>query len=143
MPNISHIKISRRQLSRTGLSFMYIFQLWKSSDLGSDNLGSNPSSRNFPAFNHRNKVNVYCAGLMWGSFEIIWTLSVSHGTPHSVASSPTDLFLSHMASTTSRFLFHKESAFIEFDNGSQLIFDMINNVHLLTSDSYELFSEAQ
>ncbi len=42
-----------------------------------------------------------------------------------------------------QFLFHKESAFIEFENGSQLIFDMKNNVHLLTSDSYELFSEAQ
>ena len=42
-----------------------------------------------------------------------------------------------------QFLFHKESAFIEFDNGSQLIFDMKNNVHVLTSDSYELFSEAQ
>ena len=42
-----------------------------------------------------------------------------------------------------QFLFHKESAFIEFDNGAQLIFDMKNNVHLLTSDSYELFSEAQ
>ena len=42
-----------------------------------------------------------------------------------------------------QFLFHKESAFIEFDNGSQLIFDMKNNVHLLTNDSYELFSEAQ
>ena len=41
-----------------------------------------------------------------------------------------------------QFLFHKESAFIEFDNGSQLIFDMKNNVHLLTNDSYELFSEA-
>jgi hypothetical protein len=42
-----------------------------------------------------------------------------------------------------QFLFHKESAFIEFDNGAQLIFDMKNKVHLLTSDSYELFSEAQ
>ena len=42
-----------------------------------------------------------------------------------------------------QFLFHKESAFIEFDNGSQLNFDMKNNVHLLTNDSYELFSEAQ
>ena len=41
-----------------------------------------------------------------------------------------------------QFLFHKESAFIEFDN-SQLIFDMKNNVHLLSNDSYELFSEAQ
>ena len=42
-----------------------------------------------------------------------------------------------------QFLFHKESAFIEFDNNTQLIFDMKNNVHLLSSDSYELFSEAQ
>jgi len=42
-----------------------------------------------------------------------------------------------------QFLFHKESAFIEFENGSQLIFDMKNNVHLITADSYELFSEAQ
>ena len=43
----------------------------------------------------------------------------------------------------SQFLFHKESSFIEFDNGYQYVFDMQNNVHLLTSDSYELFSEAQ
>lgn len=64
LPNISHIKISRWQFSRTGLSFMNIIQLRKSSDLGSDNLGSNPSSRNFPAFNHRNKVNVCCTGLV-------------------------------------------------------------------------------
>ena len=42
-----------------------------------------------------------------------------------------------------QFLFHKESAFLEFDTGSQLIFDMKNNVHLITPDSYELFSEAQ
>ena len=42
-----------------------------------------------------------------------------------------------------QFLFHKESAFVEFDSGSQLIFDMKNNVHLLTHDSYELFSAAQ
>ena len=41
-----------------------------------------------------------------------------------------------------QFLFQKESAFIEFDS-NQLIFDMRNNVHLLSSDSYELFSEAQ
>ena len=43
----------------------------------------------------------------------------------------------------SQFLFHKESAFIDFDNGYQYVFDMQNNVHLLTNDSYELFSEAQ
>ena len=53
-----------------------------------------------------------------------------------------DIVIPNM-SKHSQFLFHKESAFIEFDNGSQLIFDMKNNVHLLTSDSYELFSEAQ
>ena len=41
-----------------------------------------------------------------------------------------------------QFLFQKESAFVEFDN-NQLIFDMKNNVHLLSNDSYELFSEAQ
>ena len=42
----------------------------------------------------------------------------------------------------SQFLFHKESAFVEFDNGAQYEFDSQNNVHLLTNDSYELFSEA-
>ena len=53
-----------------------------------------------------------------------------------------DIVIPNM-SKHSQFLFHKESAFIEFDNGSQYIFDMQNNVHLLTNDSYELFSEAQ
>lgn len=42
-----------------------------------------------------------------------------------------------------QFLFHKESAFIEFDANTQIIFDMKNNVHLLSNDSYELFSEAK
>ena len=53
-----------------------------------------------------------------------------------------DIVIPNM-SKHSQFLFHKESAFIEFDNGSQYVFDSQNNVHLLTSDSYELFSEAQ
>ena len=53
-----------------------------------------------------------------------------------------DIVIPNM-SKHSQFLFHKESAFIEFDNGSQYAFDMQNNVHLLTNDSYELFSEAQ
>ena len=53
-----------------------------------------------------------------------------------------DIVIPNM-SKHSQFLFHKESAFIEFDNGAQYIFDMQNNVHLLTNDSYELFSEAQ
>ena len=52
-----------------------------------------------------------------------------------------DIVIPNM-SKHSQFLFHKESAFIEFDNGSQYVFDSQNNVHLLTSDSYELFSEA-
>ena len=53
-----------------------------------------------------------------------------------------DIVIPNM-SKHSQFLFHKESAFIEFDNGTQYVFDSQNNVHLLTSDSYELFSEAQ
>ena len=53
-----------------------------------------------------------------------------------------DIVIPNM-SKHSQFLFHKESAFIEFDNGSQYVIDSQNNVHLLTSDSYELFSEAQ
>jgi hypothetical protein len=52
-----------------------------------------------------------------------------------------DIVIPNM-SKHSQFLFHKESAFIEFDNGAQYIFGMQNNVHLLTNDSYELFSEA-
>ena len=52
-----------------------------------------------------------------------------------------DIVIPNM-SKHSQFLFHKESAFIEFDNGAQYAFDMQNNVHLLTNDSYELFSEA-
>ena len=53
-----------------------------------------------------------------------------------------DIVIPNM-SKHSQFLFHKESAFIEFDNGAQYVFDSQNNVHLLTNDSYELFSEAQ
>ena len=42
-----------------------------------------------------------------------------------------------------QFLFHQESSFIQLDNNGQFIFDMKNNVHLLTRDSYELLSEVQ
>ena len=42
-----------------------------------------------------------------------------------------------------QFLFHQESSFIQLDNHGQFIFDMKNNVHLLTRDSYELLSEVQ
>ena len=42
-----------------------------------------------------------------------------------------------------QFLFHKESNFIQTDNDLQLIFDMKNNVHVLTHHSYELFSEVE
>ena len=40
-----------------------------------------------------------------------------------------------------QFLFQTESNFIEIDNNSQIIFDMKNNIHLLTRDSYVLFSK--
>ena len=42
-----------------------------------------------------------------------------------------------------QFLFHQESNFIQLENKGQYIFDMKNNVHLLTRDSYELLSEVQ
>ena len=42
-----------------------------------------------------------------------------------------------------QFLFHQESSFIQLDNNGQFIFDMKNNVHLLTRDSYEVLSEVQ
>ena len=42
-----------------------------------------------------------------------------------------------------KFLFHNESVFVDYNSYIKLIFDMNNNVHLLTKDSYELFSEAQ
>ena len=44
-----------------------------------------------------------------------------------------------------QFLFHQESNFIQLDinNSAQFIFDMKNNVHVLTKDSYELLSEVQ
>ena len=44
-----------------------------------------------------------------------------------------------------QFLFHQESSFIQLDinNSAQFIFDMKNNVHVLTKDSYELLSEVQ
>jgi hypothetical protein len=41
------------------------------------------------------------------------------------------------------FLFHNECVFVDYNDDIKLIFDMNNNVHLLTKDSYELFSEAQ
>ena len=42
-----------------------------------------------------------------------------------------------------QFLFHKESNFIQTDNDLQVVFDMKNNVHVLTNHSYELFSEVE
>ena len=45
-----------------------------------------------------------------------------------------------------QFLFHQESSFIEMDNeknSAQFVYDMKNNVHILTKDSYELLSEVQ
>ena len=48
-----------------------------------------------------------------------------------------------------QFLFHQESNFIQIDdeyksnNSAQFVFDMKNNIHILTKDSYELLSEVQ
>ena len=42
-----------------------------------------------------------------------------------------------------QFLFHKECAFIRLENNAnQVAFDTKNNVHLISTESYELFSEA-
>ena len=40
-----------------------------------------------------------------------------------------------------QFLFQQESSFVSLDDNSQIIFDMKNNIHLLTKDSYALFSK--
>ena len=50
-----------------------------------------------------------------------------------------DIVIPNM-SKHSQFLFQKESAFIEVQPGVQMIFDMKNNVHRLSNESYELFS---
>jgi hypothetical protein len=42
-----------------------------------------------------------------------------------------------------QFLFQRENAFLELDNNLQIIFDMRNNIHLISGDSYELFWEAK
>ena len=42
-----------------------------------------------------------------------------------------------------QFLFHQESNFLQIDNSIQFLFDMKNNAHILTKDSYELLSEVQ
>ena len=42
-----------------------------------------------------------------------------------------------------QFLFHQESNFIQIDNSIQFLFDMKNNVHILTKNSYELLREVQ
>ncbi|MCQ2815818.1 MAG: hypothetical protein MJ252_00990 [archaeon] len=42
----------------------------------------------------------------------------------------------------SQFLFHKECTFLNLEGGSQIAFDVKNNVHLISKESYELFSEA-
>ena len=40
-----------------------------------------------------------------------------------------------------QFLFQKESSFVEIEPDIQAVYDMKNNVHLLTKESYELFTE--
>ena len=40
-----------------------------------------------------------------------------------------------------QFLFHNETTFIDYNSNIKLIYDNKNNIHLLSKDSYELFSE--
>ena len=42
-----------------------------------------------------------------------------------------------------QFLFQKESCFVEIEPGVQIVYDMKNNVHLITKNTYELYSETQ
>ena len=42
-----------------------------------------------------------------------------------------------------QFLFRKETNYIQIDNGLQIVFDMKNNVHVLTYYNYELISEVE
>ena len=42
-----------------------------------------------------------------------------------------------------QFLFQKESCFVEIEPGVQIAYDMKNNVHLITKNTYELYSETQ
>ena len=42
-----------------------------------------------------------------------------------------------------QFLFHKEANFKQIDDNLQVVYDMKNNVHVLTNHSYELFSEVE
>ena len=42
----------------------------------------------------------------------------------------------------SQFLFHRECSFIPINENMQIAFDVKNNVHLISKESYELFSEA-
>lgn len=51
-----------------------------------------------------------------------------------------DIVIPNMTRHT-QFLFHKESSFVEFEPGVQVIFDAKNNVHLINKDGYELFSK--
>ena len=40
-----------------------------------------------------------------------------------------------------QFLFHNETTFIDYNSNIKLIYDNKNNIHLISKDSYELFSE--
>jgi hypothetical protein len=42
-----------------------------------------------------------------------------------------------------QFLFQKENAFLQLENGIQILSDMNNNIHLISGDSYELFWESK
>ena len=42
-----------------------------------------------------------------------------------------------------QFLFQRENAFLQLENGIQILSDMNNNIHLISGDSYELFWESK
>ena len=42
-----------------------------------------------------------------------------------------------------QFLFHNESSFVDYNSNIKLIYDTNKNVHLISKDSYELFSEVK
>ena len=42
-----------------------------------------------------------------------------------------------------QFLFHNETSFIDYNSNIKIIYDDKNNIHLLSKDSYEIFSEVQ
>ena len=53
-----------------------------------------------------------------------------------------DIIIPNM-SKYKQFLFHNETAFVDYSSNIKLIYDENRNVHLISKDSYELFTEIQ